>query len=211
MQATSGLYVRRQQDLAPRIAPDRRRYKRFPIPLLGRFMRANKQEFPCRLNDISLGGFSLMSPVAIEVGERIVAYFDHIGGVEGTVVRQFEGGFAVALMVTQHKREKLAAQIMWLINRHELKGAEDRRHERVAAANAMSLSSLKLGDGVSIQTKIIDVSLSGASLATEARPVIGSEVQLGKLRARVVRHHEQGIAVQFLDIQEPEALRRYFG
>lgn len=211
MSNSPGLAVRRSPQPIARLAPDRRRYRRYAIALLGRFMRANKQEYPCKLNDISLGGLSLMSPVNVEPDERIVAYFDHLGGIEGTVVRQFEGGFAIRLSATQHKREKLAAQIMWLINRHELQGAEERRHERIAVANAMSLSQLKLAEGLAIQARVIDVSLSGASLATEARPIIGSEVQLGKLRARVVRHHDQGIAVQFVDIQEPEALRRYFG
>jgi hypothetical protein len=57
----------------------------------------------------------------------------------------------------------------------------------------------------------LDVSVSGASVATDARPDVGSEVTLGKLRAKVVRYHEQGFGVQFLDIQNPTALRRYFG
>lgn len=211
MSISTGLMTRRHPLAVARITPDRRSYKRYTIPLLGRFMRANRQEYPCKLNDISLGGLSMMSPVPVESDERIVAYFDHIGGLEGTVVRQFEGGFAIALTATRHKREKLAAQIMWLINRHELKGAEERRHERVAVANAMSLSQLRLAEGLTIQTRVLDISLSGASLVTDARPPIGSEVQLGKLRALVARHHEQGIAVRFTDIQEPEALRRYFG
>jgi hypothetical protein len=34
---------------------------------------------------------------------------------------------------------------------------------------------------------------------------------LGKLRARVVRHHSQGFGVQFLDTQNQAALRRQFG
>jgi hypothetical protein len=42
------------------------------------------------------------------------------------------------------------------------------------------------------------------------RPPIGSELTLGKLRCRVMRYHERGIGVQFIDIQEPEALRRHF-
>lgn len=211
MAISTGLSARRTAQIIARITPDRRRYKRYAIALLGRFMRANKQEYPCKLNDVSLGGLSLMSPVTVEPDERIVAYFDHLGGLEGKVVRQFDGGFSIAITATQHKREKLAAQIMWLINRHELKGAEERRHERVQVANSMQLSTLRLTEGLVVQTKVLDVSLSGASLATEARPPLGSEVQLGKLRARVARHHDQGIGVQFVDIQEPEALRRYFG
>ena len=58
---------------------------------------------------------------------------------------------------------------------------------------------------------MLDFSLSGASVGTKARPPIGAEVHLGKLRARVMRHHEHGIGLQFLDIQDPEAVRRYFG
>jgi len=113
------------------------------------------------------------------------------------------------LVATLHKREKLAAQMTWLINKEEFNGTEDRRHDRVAATN--KASTLRLTDGISVDCRILDVSLSGASLGTEARPPIGSEAMLGKLRCRVMRHHERGIGVQFLDIQEPEALRRYFG
>lgn len=195
--------------LDARIAPDRRRHKRFSLSLLGRFMRANKQEFPCRLNDISVGGAALMSPVEVELGERIVAYLDEIGGIEGEVVRLFEGGFAISLKASQHKREKLAAQITWLINKEELGGSFGRRHQRLAVVN--KTSTLKLSDGSSVDCKVLDVSLSGASIGTEARPAIGDIVMFGKLRCKVMRYHDRGIGVQFLDIPDPEALRRYFG
>ncbi len=194
---------------AARIEADRRRHKRVSVTLLGRFMRANKQEYPCKLHDISVGGAALMSPIAVPEGERVVAYFDHIGGIEGSVVRSFEGGFAIRFSATQHKREKLAAQLTWLINRDELSGIDERRHERTSPRNATS--SLRLAEGLVIACQVLDVSISGASVGTEARPAIGSEVMLGKLRGKVVRHHSQGVGLQFLDIQNPTALRRYFG
>jgi hypothetical protein len=195
--------------LDARIVPDRRRHKRYPAPLLGRFMRANKQEFPCRLHDISVGGAAIMSPVEVELGERIVAYLDEIGGIEGEVVRTFEGGFALSLKASQHKREKLAAQITWLVNKDQFGGAFGRRHQRLAVVN--KTSTLKLSDGSSVDCRVLDVSLSGASIGTEARPAIGDEVMFGKLRCKVMRYHDRGIGVQFLDIPDPEALRRYFG
>ena len=196
---------------AARAVPDRRRHQRFALTLLGRFMRANKQEYPCKLMDVSVGGGAMMAPVDVEPGERIVAYFDHIGGLEGTVARVFEGGFAIAFQATQHRREKLAAQIMWLVNRHELDPADLRRpgHDRTALIDKTSV--LHLGEGITVQVKILDVSISGASIGTTARPRIGSEVQVGKLRARVMRHHGEGIGVEFIDIQNPDALRKYFG
>lgn len=172
-------------------------------------MRASKEEFPCVLADISVGGMSILSPVEVLPGERIIGYFDQLGGLEGIVVRRFDNGFAVRINSSLHKREKLAAQLTWLINRHEMSDAAERRHERVAVES--KASPLILGSGETVECRVLDVSLSGASLGTDARPAIGSEVMLGKMRCRVMRHHNHGIGVQFLDIQDPDALRRYFG
>jgi hypothetical protein len=202
-------FARRPQGPLTRIVPDRRRYKRIAVTLLGRFMRETKAEHPCKLVDISAGGAAITSPVAVAVGERVVAYFDHIGGIEGVVTRQFEGGFAFGITATKHKREKLAAQLTWLANRAELGSDEGRRHERITPTNGEQV--LQLTEGIVLSCRVLDVSISGASIATPARPELGTEVTLGKLRARVVRHHPQGFGVQFLDIQNPSALRRYFG
>jgi hypothetical protein len=149
-----------------------------------------------------------MSPVTPQMGERIIAYFDQLGGIEGSVVRTFEDGFAITFHATQHKREKLAAQITWLINRSDLGGPEDRRHERTLLTE--HTSSLKLAEGIVVSCKVLDISLSGASIACTARPDIGAEVLLGKMRARVVRLDEHGFGVEFIDLQDTEALRRHF-
>jgi hypothetical protein len=166
-------FARRAQGVLSRIVPDRRRHKRVSVTMLGRFMRENKQEYPCRLLDISVGGAAVMSPVTVDLGERVVAYFDHIGGVEGVVVREFEGGFAFKIHATQHKREKLAAQLTWLANRSELGDIDDREHERLTPTNG--LSSLQLAEGIALNCRVLDVSISGASIATPARPGIGTK------------------------------------
>ena len=195
--------------LASRVVPDRRRHKRVAVALLGRFMLANKQEYPCKLVDVSVGGAAMMSPVEVAEGERIVAYFDQLGGLEGTVSRVFEGGFAMALIATQHKREKLAAQLMLIINSDGNAAVGDRRHQRIIPKDPKS--NLQLTDGTIAACEVLDVSISGASIATPMRPAMGDEVVLGKLRGRVVRHHDRGFAIEFMDIQNPTALRRYFG
>ncbi len=186
---------------------DQRRHKRVHLTLLGRFMRANRHEYPCKLNDISVGGAAISAPVAVEEGERIIVYFDYIGGLEGSVVRLFDGGFAMQFKITAHKREKLAAQLTWLINRDTLSGVE-RRHERFPGAERTK--TVVLDSGETFDCEVVDVSISGASLKTDKRPSFGSGLTLGRLRGRVVRHHDHGIGVQFIDIQEPEALRRHF-
>ena len=55
------------------------------------------------------------------------------------------------------------------------------------------------------------MSLSGASIAIEARPPVNTMVILGRMRGRVVRHHDQGVAIQFATLQDPDSLARSFG
>ena len=189
--------------------PDRRRHKRVEIQCLGRFMRSDKAEYPCKLLNISVGGAAIHSPQAVSLGEHVIAYFDEIGRIDGPVARLIDGGFAMQIQATQHRREKLAAQLTWLINRKTLGIPESRRHDRVVPNNMDSV--LTLPDGAQVPVRMLDVSVSGASVAFAGGLPLGTEVFLGRLRARVARTHEQGLALQFMDIQHPLALRKHFG
>lgn len=194
-----------------RIAPDRRRYKRVELTLLGRFMRASKIEFPCQLIDISVGGAAISSPVTVEDAEPIVAYFDHLGGLEGQVVRKMEDGFAIEFNATVRKRQKLATQLTGLINQELVDIADLRRegHHRIKL-NHQQLT-IKYPGGDTEECNAADVSISGASIESQARPSIGTLLTVGKLRAEVIRHHKNGFGVAFTDIQQVEAIRKYFG
>jgi hypothetical protein len=194
---------------SPKLIPDRRRYHRVQIRLLGRFMREDKCEYPCQIINMSAGGIALLAPVSGETGERIVVYADDIGRIEGVVNRSFPGGFAIEIIATPYKREKIANQLTWLVNRERLDMAEERTHDRVRPTKSFTL--LTLPDGRSRHCQVLDISLSGASIAVHPRPKTGDEVLLGRMRGRVVRHHDQGVGIQFLDIQDPAAIRRQFG
>ncbi|WP_186386410.1 MULTISPECIES: PilZ domain-containing protein [unclassified Stappia] len=186
---------------------DRRRHSRVPVHILGRFMLEDRREYPCQIIDMSPGGAALIAPVPARVGERVVAYVDHIGRIEGEVVREIEGGFAIRINATQRKRDKLANVLTWLANRDVLNLPEDRRHERFTPKNPVT--QIVLADGRSYKSLIIDVSLSGASLKTEVKPEIGTAIGIGKMRARVVRHTEDGIAVEFAHIQNRDLLEQH--
>lgn len=173
----------------------RRRYRRVALSLPGRFMRADRSEHKCQLVDISVAGASIQSSVPVEVDERIIAYFEHIGSLEGVVVRRTSNGFSIRTNASAHKREKLAAKLTWLINRGELTDIEARRDERIRRYGATAI--LRLEDGQEVECELIDVSVSGASLATSWRPPLGSVVTVGRQRATVRRHHRSGIGVEF--------------
>lgn len=187
---------------------DNRRHRRLRIALAGRFMRADRSEYPCSLQDISVGSAAVLTPVAVEDGERVIAYFDALGGIEGAVARTFDGGFAFQFKITEHKREKLAAQIMWLANRDAFPDEYGRAHERFGAAGRKT--TVKFDDGVVLDVDLIDLSASGASIGTPARPPLGDEILVGQIPAIVRRHHEKGVGVQFLTVMSDEALRQAF-
>lgn len=183
---------------------DRRRHQRVGVNLIGRFMLEDRREYPCQVIDMSPGGAGIIAPVTAMLGERVIAYIDHIGRIEGQVARLIKGGFAMTINAPVRKREKIASQLTWLANRHELNLPEDRRHERITPRNPFT--QLTMTDGRSYRCRIIDISLSGAGLAMEVKPAIGSPVTLGKVKGRVVRHLDDGVAVEFAAIQTEEGL-----
>jgi c-di-GMP-binding flagellar brake protein YcgR len=185
---------------------DRRRFQRVTVSLLGRFMLEDRREFPCQTVDMSPGSLAVTSAVTGKVGERVVVYVDQIGRIEGQIIRTQADGFAMSISATVRKRDKIAAKLTWLANRHELNLPEDRRHDRISAK--VSVITVALPDGRAYQARVVDISLSGAALALEVRPPIGSPIMAGKVRARVVRHFEEGIAVEFATQQTVASLEQ---
>lgn len=195
---------------AARIEPqsdfDRRLHQRVKISLLGRCMFPDRREFPCQLTNISPGGAAFISPYAGQIGERIIVYIDHIGRLEGVIARHVEAGFAMTINASPRKRDKLADILTWLANRHVLNLPEDRRHTRRAPRKSEAVYTMP--NGVTHPCRIIDMSLSGAALASEFKPPLGTRVNLGKLGARVVRHFEDGIAIEFMRVMSDDAIEK---
>ncbi len=187
------------------IAPNRTRaeaskFQRVRVSILGRYMLADRREFPCQVLEMSPGDAVVVAPVAGIAGERVIAYLDLIGRVEGTILEQVDGGFLMDVAASPRKRDKMAAQLTWLANKEVLNLPEDRRHERVVPD--IRHSTVVLDDGRRYNCKIIDISLSGAAIELDVRPAMGTPVTLGRMRARVVRHFQNGVAVEFASAQE---------
>jgi hypothetical protein len=182
----------------PEPAPvEQRREQRVEVRLLGRFMRSDRREFDCESIDASPSGIAFSSDAGVQLGERIVAYLNQIGRVEGRVARILPEGFAIQMNVPPAKRNKLATQLAWLANRQALGLPEDRRHERIAPRDRYTI--LKLPNGREYTATLIDLSMSGAALNVDCEPPIGARVLVGATPAEVVRHVNCGIAVEFLD------------
>jgi hypothetical protein len=180
--------------------------QRVTVNLNGRLMLISSQiEYDCRAVDMSAADVAFQCTAFPPLGERIVAYVDHIGRLECTVVRHVDHGFVCRLHVTDRKREKLAAQLTWLSNKHKFNLPEDRRHERVAPRNVRS--EISLDDGRTYPCRILDLSMSGAAIEIDVRPALGTPVRLGNMRGRIVRHFQEGVAIEFATVLSKEGLQ----
>jgi hypothetical protein len=184
-----------------------RAFQRVAVSLQGRLMLANYEEYVCKVVDMSPGDVRFACAGMPRANERIVAYIDHLGRIEGTVVKLTEDGFVITINATVRKREKLAAQLTWIANKHELGLPEDRRHDRLTPRQTRA--QLTLEDGKVYPCRLMDLSLSGAAVDIDIRPPIGSAVRLGNMRGRVVRHFMEGVAIEFLSLQSKEALTEF--
>ena len=123
----------------------------------------------------------------------------HLGGLEGTVVRLFPDAFAMTISGTQRKRDKLAAQIPRLAAQSEIAEGEEREYPARHRRRGGTCSCCPTAAPWSARCMICRC-LAPRS-CTPARPPLGAEVMLDKRRATVVRHHERGIGVEFVNDQ----------
>ncbi|WDR05499.1 PilZ domain-containing protein [Devosia rhodophyticola] len=189
------------QYIAPqRTRADSAKFQRVKVSILGRYMLADRREFPCQVLEMSPGDAIVIAPAAGLEGEKVIVYLDHLGRIEGMIQSTIDGGFVMSIAASSRKRDKLAAQLTWLANRSILNLPEDRRHERVVPDNRHS--TVVLDDGRRYNCKIIDISLSGAAIELAVRPAMGTPVTLGRMRARVIRHFQDGVGVEFSSTQE---------
>ncbi len=190
---------------------ERRNDIRIIVNIPGRYSLANRRNvsgerrvFACRAVNLSSYAMALAAPVNGKVGERVIAHIDHVGKLEGAIVRLLTQGFVMSIAANDDDRRGLAAKIEWL-ERHKNYDAPDQRAaERIVPANPYSRIILP-GGGVET-CLVLDLSVSGAALSADTVPEIGTVLAIGSLVGRVVRHFVGGFAVQFIERQNRETV-----
>lgn len=170
------------------------------VDLEGRMMREDFSEQKCKVERMSPAAASFICASQPVVGEKIISYIDQLGRLEGIVSNITSDSFEVIINATPRKQTKLAAQLTWLANKHELQGIEDRKHAREYVEDQNS--EIRLEDGRTYPCRIIDLSVSGAAFEVGIRPEIGTTIWLGSMKGSVVRHFETGVSMQFASVQQ---------
>lgn len=153
-------------------------------------------EFACIAHDITLRQARIMARRPANPRDVVICYLDNIGIVRGIVTRVVPGGFLIDFEVTDERRARIAARLEWHVNRaSEL--AEQRAAPRIVPVNRSV--EVSLGGDMVFKGTIIDISLTGTAITLDRRvkPFPGSVIRVGKRYATVVRHLENGVAVEF--------------
>ena len=175
---------------------ERRRNLRVDLNIPGRYLDEISEDHGLITENISCGGALVRSEHRPRIGTKVVCYFDGLGRVSATVVRHTEEGFGIEFHVSQHKRDKLADKLVWLLNRGPLELHDERRAPRYAGGGPAIVIR---EDGREIQCRVIDISLTGAGFQTEGPPPkIGEIVKAGNLSGEVVRCEDGLFAIRYL-------------
>jgi hypothetical protein len=181
-----------------RMSSERRTLPRVAIEIGGRFMLEDRTEHGGTAVDATIRALRIRSDAEVRLSSRVVGYFDTIGRIEGVIERIVPDGFTIELATTMRKRDKLAAQLIWLANRSVLNLPEDRRFDRIVPRDprvvVRNLSNLT---APALAGHLIDVSVGGASVSVRGEFNRGDELMLGTTPARVVRVFEGGVAAEF--------------
>ena len=186
------------QKVIARALKERRRFRRVHVAITGRlYIPATQEEAICTVEDISPGDACILCELREEPKGRAVIYLDTLGRFEGPVVRARHGGFVMTFSCSLQKREKLADQLALEMNRHLLSEADLRRYDRVEATNG-SFTHFTRSTGEQIRCEVLDLSLTGVSVRTDLKPPVGEHILIGHRAGRIVRHHGDGMGVEFL-------------
>jgi hypothetical protein len=177
---------------------ERRRQSRARLNLHVRFLLQDGSENAGIVDDISIGGMNIVSNVAAEDGSVIIAYVEDLGRLEGVVARVDDRGIAVRLVLSPLRREKLQERLgAGLGIPAPAKGIEGRRFERETTKGA---AIVRRADGTELAARVTDLSLGGVAVEAAEWPPLGEQVMVGKMRGRVVRHNENGFAIEFSEM-----------
>ncbi|GAM99743.1 hypothetical protein U91I_03398 [alpha proteobacterium U9-1i] len=187
--------VERLRANAALAGPERRRFRRMPLVIGGRMLDPLGREHDCRTTDISPGDVRLAAPILPGVGDRIVIYLEGLGRMSGAVARRCgEGEVAVIFDFSAHKREKLAEQLTFAVNKDQL-GLSDAPR---IIGEGVQRARIEVEGLPAFEGEVLDFSLTGMTLKSpRTPPLIGSWVRVGGIFGRVARVIDGGFAVDF--------------
>jgi hypothetical protein len=183
--------------------PENRLYKRTKLYLPGQiFDPASERSVDCKILNLSAGGAAVQCDRSFAPNIVLVLYVENFGRFEGRTIVHADGQLALNFSIGESKRGRLSEMLKSFTLNGVAGVTEMRRHARVPA---LVSGRIVRASGQIITCDVLDISLEGVSVRTKVRPPVGEIVNLGRTRGRVVRHHEDGFAIQYVREAEKAA------
>jgi PilZ domain len=182
---------------------ERRKYQRVRLYMPGQlFNPVDEQTTDCKVLDLSAGGAAVQVDGSFPIGDHFVLYVTGFGRFEGRVVMHETGVLRLAFTIGESKQNRLKDMLALFVAEGLTGVTESRKHRREPA---IGTGFIVRADGNHVKCDVLDVSLDGVSLRTKARPAVGEIVNLGRSWGKVVRHHEEGVSIQFVQVISEKA------
>ncbi|MCI5043596.1 MAG: PilZ domain-containing protein [Aquisalinus sp.] len=187
---------------AARVSDDRRKHRRVHLPLPVKFILPDNIEHTGQIMNISAGDALIETKASTEIGTKVLIYVKQLGRLECTIIRTEETGFAVKFDAQRAKVRRITDTLIWLFN-DAGEYFNRRRADRIRQDKPVTAH---LSDGSQVPCKVIDISVTGASIEINPPPAVNSIVNIGKMKGRVIRHHQSGVGIEF--VQQPTRKNR---
>jgi hypothetical protein len=175
---------------------DQRSSERVAVRLAGKlFVPAEQSTLECIIINLSVGGAGIHCPEPPPLDAFVVLYVNGFGRFDGVTTRYVNGELGLKFVCKEARRKRLEQDLESFLKEGMTSVTRLRRHRRKPVNTSILFFSR--ADGSQAACKLMDISFQGAMLKTHVRPPIGEIVHLGQTRGWVVRHHEEGIGVQF--------------
>lgn len=174
---------------------ERRRHQRVPLKLGGRFLH-DGEDYPLVSVNVSCSGGLFRAKTVPPQMTKVVCYLDELGRIAGEVIRADGESFAVVFEATDRKRDKLADQLMWILNKGRYGLQETRAAKRYAGGKQ---AHVVRASGTRLACRVLDLSVTGAAFECEGPlPFIGERVRAGRLHGIVVRSEAGEFAIRIV-------------
>ena len=159
-------------------------------------MLPDLSEHSCRVTNLSITGATFLTTKIPHLGVPIVAYIGELGRVEVLAGAACDGGFNISFAATEARLERLQQRIKAMIDAGLGTVIAPRRHLRIEPTEKNS--QIMLPDGRKYPCEVLDISISSAAIKTDVIPGLGTFLMLGRMKGRVVRYLENGVAIEFV-------------
>ncbi len=181
---------------------ERRAHPRIDGEIAANILINNEDNAVAQVLDVSAGGIGFLFKGSIALGDRVVAHLDGGTRLEGDVVRLFDGGFAITLAMSEHKRQRLAETL-------DRERARGRALEKLTLERRIAKRVTAMSQSVVCETadrrfpvRIVDMSLTGVAIETEEKLDMDALVVIGKMRGTVIRREGNRYGVRLLAAEE---------